>query len=50
VRVGIPGGEAELVLGRDFRLDGELRQKVENVPGVRWATLKSAAAKLAEAA
>src|SRR5204863_105991 len=22
VRVGIPGGEAELVLGRDFRLDG----------------------------
>ncbi|MDG2532666.1 DNA polymerase III subunit alpha [Sphingomonas sp. HITSZ_GF] len=50
VRVGIPGGEAELVLGRDFRLDGELRQKIENVPGIRWASLKSAAAKLAEAA
>ncbi|MEP9360809.1 DNA polymerase III subunit alpha [Sphingomonas sp. KR3-1] len=50
VRVGIAGGEAELVLGRDFRLDGELRQKIENVPGIRWATLKSAAAKLAEAA
>ncbi|MDF2382389.1 DNA polymerase III subunit alpha [Nostoc ellipsosporum NOK] len=50
VRVGIPGGEAELVLGRDFRLDGELAQKIENVPGIRWASLKSAAAKLAEAA
>ncbi|MDH4743793.1 DNA polymerase III subunit alpha [Sphingomonas sp. CBMAI 2297] len=48
--VGIPGGEAELVLGRDFRLDGELAQKIENVPGIRWASLKSAAAKLAEAA
>ncbi|MEN2712821.1 DNA polymerase III subunit alpha [Sphingomonas sp. NPDC092331] len=50
VHVGIPGGEAELVLGRDFRLDGELAQKIENVPGIRWASLKSAAAKLAEAA
>jgi DNA polymerase-3 subunit alpha len=50
VRVGIQGGEAELVLGRDFRLDGELRQKIENIPGIRWASLKSAAAKLAEAA
>ena len=48
--VAIPGGEAELVLGRDFRLDGELAQKIENVPGIRWASLKSAAAKLAEAA
>ncbi len=50
VHVGIPGGMADIVLGRDFRLDGELRQKIENVPGIRWATLKSAAAKLAEAA
>ena len=50
VHVAIPGGEAELVLGRDFRLDGELAQKIENVPGIRWASLKSAAAKLAEAA
>ncbi|MBB4097634.1 DNA polymerase III subunit alpha [Sphingomonas kyeonggiensis] len=50
VHVGIAGGVAEIVLGRDFRLDGELRQKIENVPGIRWASLKSAAAKLAEAA
>ncbi|MFS2111002.1 DNA polymerase III subunit alpha [Sphingomonas sp. Sphisp140] len=50
VHVGIAGGVAEIVLGRDFRLDGELRQKIENVPGIRWAVLKSAAAKLAEAA
>ncbi len=50
VRAPIPKGEAELVLGRDFRLDGELAQKIEQLPGVRWATLKSAAAKLAEAA
>ncbi len=50
LHVGIPDGMADIVLGRDFRLDGELRQKIENVPGIRWATLKSAAAKLAEAA
>jgi DNA polymerase III subunit alpha len=51
LRSPIPGGEAELILGRDFRLDGELAQKIEKLPGVRWATLKSAAsAQLAAAA
>ncbi|RYG77650.1 MAG: hypothetical protein EON59_17200 [Alphaproteobacteria bacterium] len=42
VRAVIASGEAELVLGRDFRLDGELAQKVENLPGIRWAALKTA--------
>ncbi len=41
-RVAIPGGEAELMLGRDFRLDGELAQKIEGLPGVRSATLRTA--------
>jgi DNA polymerase III subunit alpha len=51
VRAPIAGGEAEVMLGRDFRLDGELEQKVEALAGVRWAKLKTAAAaKLAEAA
>ncbi len=35
-------GEAELILGRDFRLDGELAQRVENLQGIRWAALKTA--------
>jgi DNA polymerase-3 subunit alpha len=38
VRVLLPlegGGEAELLLGRDFRLDGELAQAIEAMPGVR---------------
>ncbi|RYD56930.1 MAG: DNA polymerase III subunit alpha [Sphingomonadales bacterium] len=42
VRAPISGGEAELILGRDFRLDGELAQKIENLAGVRSALLKSA--------
>jgi DNA polymerase-3 subunit alpha len=42
VKATIAGGEAEVMLGRDFRLDGELAQKVENLPGIRWATLKTA--------
>ncbi len=42
VRAPIAEGEAELVLGRDFRLDGELAQKIENLPGIRWASLKTA--------
>lgn len=34
------GGEAELVLGRNFRLDGELATRVEAVAGVTHAELK----------
>ncbi len=37
-----PEGEAKLVLGRNFRLDGELAQRVENLQGIRWAALKTA--------
>lgn len=29
----------ELVLGRDFRLDGELATRVEEVPGIARVTL-----------
>ena len=35
-------GEAKLILGRNFRLDGELAQRVENLQGIRWAALKTA--------
>ncbi|MCW4460750.1 DNA polymerase III subunit alpha [Sphingomonas sp. BT-65] len=34
------GGEAELVLGRNFRLDGELAARIEALPGVVTAELK----------
>lgn len=33
------GGEAELVLGRNFRLDGELATRIEGLPGVVTAEL-----------
>jgi DNA polymerase-3 subunit alpha len=33
------GGTAELMLGRDFRLDGELATRIEAVPGVTRVTL-----------
>jgi DNA polymerase-3 subunit alpha len=36
------GGEAELLLGRDFRLDGELAARIETLQGIRKATLKIA--------
>lgn len=50
-KVPISGGEAELVLGRGFRLDGELAQKIDHMPGVRWASLNASDNKaLAEAA
>ncbi|MBX3564789.1 MAG: DNA polymerase III subunit alpha [Sphingomonas sp.] len=42
VRAPIAEGEAELILGRDFRLDGELAQKIENLQGISWAALKTA--------
>jgi DNA polymerase-3 subunit alpha len=34
------GGEAELVLGRNFRLDGELATRIEALPGITRADLK----------
>ncbi|HYI39836.1 MAG TPA: DNA polymerase III subunit alpha [Allosphingosinicella sp.] len=34
LRVGIEGGEAELVLGRDFGLDAELAARLERIEGV----------------
>lgn len=34
------GGEAELVVGRNFRLDGELAARIEGLPGVSRAELK----------
>jgi DNA polymerase-3 subunit alpha len=34
LRTRIDGGEAELVLGRDFRLDAELAARIERVEGV----------------
>jgi DNA polymerase-3 subunit alpha len=34
------GGEAELVLGRNFRLDGELATRIEGLPGITRADLK----------
>lgn len=34
------GGEAELVLGRNFRLDGELATRIEALPGVVRAQLR----------
>jgi DNA polymerase-3 subunit alpha len=42
VRAAIVGGEAEMILGRDFRLDGELARKIENLDGIRSAWFKSA--------
>ncbi|MEO7826506.1 MAG: hypothetical protein ABIR60_05140, partial [Allosphingosinicella sp.] len=34
LRVRIEGGEAQLVLGRDFRLDAELAARLERLEGV----------------
>jgi DNA polymerase-3 subunit alpha len=40
VRAPLPqGGEASVILGRDFLLDGEIVAKIEALPGVRWARL-----------
>jgi DNA polymerase-3 subunit alpha len=43
VRVAIEGGgEAELLLGRDFQLDAELAARAERLPGVRSSELRTA--------
>jgi DNA polymerase-3 subunit alpha len=39
-----PGGEADLVLGRDFVVDAELAARLERVPGVRAVRLSVAEA------
>ncbi|QIG80352.1 DNA polymerase III subunit alpha [Stakelama tenebrarum] len=43
-------GEVELVLGRDFRLDGELAERIEALPGVASAELRDAEPRLASVA
>ena len=43
LRVRIEGGEAELVLGRDFRLDAELAARLERLEGVVAVRLSVAA-------
>jgi DNA polymerase-3 subunit alpha len=43
-------GQAELVLGRNFRIDEELLARVAGLPGVRSAEFASTAAMLAVAA
>jgi DNA polymerase-3 subunit alpha len=37
-----PAGEADVRLGRDFRLDAELAARIERLPGVAAVTLKAA--------
>ncbi|WP_213980747.1 DNA polymerase III subunit alpha [Sphingomonas sp. dw_22] len=46
----LDGGEASLMLGRNFRLDGELATQIEGLAGVRAARLMTAGQKLAAAA
>lgn len=47
VRATVPGGEALLLLGRDFLLDGELVDRIEDLPGVREVTLRQSETRLA---
>jgi DNA polymerase III subunit alpha len=50
LKVRIDGGEVDLVLGRDFRLDAELAARIERVPGiaaVRLAVVGGGQARLA---
>jgi len=44
LRAGFEGGEAELVLGRDFVVDAELAARLERIPGVRAVRLSVAEA------
>ncbi|MET0310302.1 MAG: DNA polymerase III subunit alpha [Sphingomonas sp.] len=46
----LAGGEASVMLGRNFRLDGELATRIEGLPGVRAARLLTAGQRLAAAA
>jgi DNA polymerase-3 subunit alpha len=44
LRARFPGGEAEVVLGRDFRLDAELAARIERLPGIAAVRLSVAPA------
>ncbi|MFA7751951.1 hypothetical protein, partial [Klebsiella pneumoniae] len=46
VRMPIDGGEAKLLLGRDFLLDLELVAAIEAIPGVTEVALDRAASQL----
>jgi DNA polymerase-3 subunit alpha len=46
-RATLPGGEATVLLGRDFLLDGELVDRLETLPGVLEVTMKSSETRLA---
>jgi len=45
-----PEGMAEVILGRDFRLDGELKARIETLPGIRHAELDNDDPRLAAVA
>jgi DNA polymerase-3 subunit alpha len=47
VRAALPDGEATLLLGRDFLLDLELVQRIEDLPGVSAVALRQSEARLA---
>jgi DNA polymerase-3 subunit alpha len=42
LKAAIPGGHADLVLGRDFQLDAELAARIERVEGVTAVRLSTA--------
>ncbi|OWK28673.1 DNA polymerase III subunit alpha [Sphingomonas mucosissima] len=47
VRAALADGEAKLLLGRDFLLDLELVQRIEDITGVQEVTLRQSEARLA---
>ncbi len=47
LRAPAPGGEARLLLGRDFLLDGELVERIETLPGVSAVALRPSETRLA---
>ncbi|URW76453.1 DNA polymerase III subunit alpha [Sphingomonas donggukensis] len=47
IRAAFDGGEAEVLLGRDFRLDSELAVAIENLHGIRDCALKAQEERLA---
>jgi DNA polymerase-3 subunit alpha len=47
VRAPVPQGEATLLLGRDFLLDLELVQRIEDLPGVTAVNLRQSETRLA---
>ncbi|TPG12429.1 DNA polymerase III subunit alpha [Sphingomonas oligophenolica] len=47
VTASVPEGEARMLLGRDFLLDGELVARLETLPGVASVAMKSSETRLA---